>query len=197
MKRILFFVLIIGISLNGYAQGEFNAKFKPITPKNKDLKMKKVVPPKPDLPIITPPIVLKPAPIMPIDIFADANLYKKEENSKGIFYKKNQNLGTFKTTSIISKIRYRDAAFVDGDKIKVYLNNKVIQPQVDLDGEFKGFEIQLEKGSNRIDFEALNEGFAAPNTAQFQVFDDKGALISASTWNLGAGFKASIILVKD
>jgi hypothetical protein len=33
-------------------------------------------------------------------------------------------------------------------------------------------EINLEKGV-RIDFEALNEGFAAPNTAELQVYDDK------------------------
>lgn len=183
--------------INGYAQDEFINKFKPIPPKSKNLKIKKEVPPKPDLPKITPPTVLKPAPIIPIDIFSDTILYKKQENSKGVFYRKNQNLGTFKTTSNTSKIRYRDAAFVDGDKIKIYLNNKVIQPEVSLEGEFKGFEIKLENGSNRIDFEALNEGFAAPNTAQFQVYDDKGTLISASTWNLGTGFKASIILVKE
>ncbi len=182
------------MSINGYAQDEFNTKFKPIPAKNKNLKIKREVPPKPDLPKIIPPIVLKP---VPIDIFENINLYKKEENSKGIFYRKNQNLGTFKTVSITSKILYRDAAFVDGDKIKVYVNNKVIQPEVLLEGQFKGFEIQLEKGSNRIDFEALNEGFAAPNTAQFQVFDDKGILISASTWNLGTGYKATIILVKE
>jgi hypothetical protein len=29
-----------------------------------------------------------------------------------------------------------------------------------LDGDFKSLEINLEKGVNRIDFEALNEGFA-------------------------------------
>lgn len=98
MKKLLFFVIIIGLSMNGHAQDEFKTKFKPIPPKNKNLKIKKEIPPKPNLPIITPPTVLKPAPIMPIDIFADANLYKKEQNSKGIFYRKNQNLGTFKTT---------------------------------------------------------------------------------------------------
>jgi hypothetical protein len=36
-------------------------------------------------------------------------------------------------------------------------------------------EINLEK-VNRIDFEALNEGFAAP-TAELQVYDDKGRVI--------------------
>ena len=61
----------------------------------------------------------------------------------------------------------------------------------------KGFEIVLEKGFNKIDFEALNQGSSGPNTAEFKVYDDKGSLISASQWNLGTGFKATIILVKE
>ena len=92
---------------------------------------------------------------------------------------------------------YRDAAYVDGDQIRVYLNDKVIQYQVNLDSDFKGFEITLEKGFNKIDFEALNQGSSGPNTAEFKVYDDKGSLISASQWNLGTGFKATIILVKE
>jgi hypothetical protein len=55
----------------------------------------------------------------------------------------------------------------------------------------------LEKGFNKIDFEALNQGSSGPNTAQFQIFDDKGVLISSSQWNLGTGFKATIVLVKE
>jgi hypothetical protein len=43
------------------------------------------------------------------------------------------------------------------------------------------------KGVNRIDFEALNEGFAAPNTAELQVYDDKGRVIASSQWNIGRG----------
>lgn len=208
MKRILFFIIVICISLSGYAQVEFNTKFKAIPAKNKNLKVKKVIPPKPDLPKITPPkVIKKPAPSLPInepkkdfanpeDFYKDI-LNKKEDNPDGVFYRRNQNLGNFKTTSLTSKIRYRDAAYVDGDKIRVYLNDKVIEYEVVLDGEFKGFEIKLEKGINKIDFEALNEGSASPNTAEFQVYDDKGKLISESQWNLGTGYKATIILVKE
>jgi hypothetical protein len=86
---------------------------------------------------------------------------------------------------------------VDGDKIRVYLNDKIIQYEVLLEGSFKGFEITLVEGFNKIEFEALNEGMSSPNTAEFQVYDDKGKLISASQWNLGTGFKATIILVKE
>ncbi|WP_348813541.1 hypothetical protein [Flavobacterium maritimum] len=198
MKRILFFIIVVGISLSGYAQNEFDAKFKPIQAKKS--KNKEVVPPKEVSPKITPPdVVEKPdyLQVNPEDLFKDANLYKKEENSEGVFYKRNQYLGSFKTKSITSKIRYRDAAYVDGDRIKVYLNGKIIEPEVVLDGEFKGFEIKLEKGLNRIDFEALNEGSASPNTAEFEVYDDKGVAVSISQWNLGTGFKATLMLIKE
>ncbi|MFE3848647.1 hypothetical protein ACFX5D_11805 [Flavobacterium sp. LB3P45] len=213
MRRILFLIMIVGMSLSGYAQNEFNTKFKAIPPINKSPKTKKIIPPESALPPITTPNVFKspdlikpkPSPfsmlikndfINPGDIYRD-KLNKKEDKESGAFYRKNQDLGDFKTSSVTAKVLYRDAAYVDGDAIRVYLNDKVIQYQVDLDSDYKGFEIVLEKGFNKIDFEALNQGSSGPNTAQFQVFDDKGTLISSSQWNLGTGFKATIILVKE
>ncbi len=199
MKKILFFVMVISLSLSGYGQNEFKSKFKPIPAKNSKVKI--VIPPKVVSPKITPPDVVSKPDLAPqfnaSTLFNDINLYKKENNSEGIFYRRNQYLGSFKTESFRSTIRYRDAAFVDGDKIKVYLNDKIIEPEVVLDGAFKGFQIKLEKGTNKIDFEALNEGFASPNTAEFQVYDDKGLVVSASQWNVGTGYKATIILVSE
>ena len=129
MKKILFFVIILGLSLNGYAQEEFKPKFKSIPAKKS--KIKEVIPPKVISPKITPPEVVKtpdPEPkFNPEDLFKDSNWYVKENNSKGIFYRRNQFLGNFKTKSFTSTIRYRDAAFVDGDKIKILLNNKTIE----------------------------------------------------------------------
>ena len=222
MKRILFLIITITMSLSGYAQNEFNSKFKAIPPKNNAPKVKKETLPKVDIPPINTPNVFKspdifspkPSPlgsIAPADNFSmtpknefinPGDVYKdkwnkKEDNSQGIVYRKNQNLGNFATGSTTAKVMYRDAAYVDGDQIRVYLNDKVIQQQVNLDSEFKGFEIVLEKGFNKIDFEALNQGSSGPNTAEFKVYDDKGSLISASQWNLGTGFKATIILVKE
>jgi hypothetical protein len=200
MKRILFLIIVIGMSLSGYAQNEFNSKFKAIPPKNKE-KVKKVIPPKADLPKITAPTVIKkqdvPLDVPKINFINPEKITKKVENLEVVTYKKNQNLGNFKTGSLTAKVRYRDAAYVDGDKIRVYLNDKVIAYEVVLDGNFKGFEIKLEKGINKIDFEALNEGFAPPNTAEFEVYDDKGKIISSSQWNLGIDFKATLILMKE
>lgn len=184
--------------LNGYAQNEFKTKFKAIPAKSS--KIKKVIPPKVISAKVTPPEVVKAAVddfVNPEDIFLNSNLYKKESNSSGVFYRRNQFLGSFKTQSFTSTVRYKDAAYVDGDKIRVYLNDKVIEPEVVLDGAFKGFKITLVDGMNKIDFEALNEGFASPNTAEFQVYDEKGIVISASQWNVGTGYKATIVLVKE
>jgi len=198
MKRILLLFPILIFSLQGHAQDELNKKFTPIPPK--DANIKEIVPPKEAPPKNDPPVVAeKPDPykIDPDQLFKNTNLYKQEANVEGIFYRRNQFLGSFKTTGLTSTIRYRDAAFVDGDKVKVYLNDKVIQPEESLDGEFKSLKINLVQGINKIDIEALNEGFASPNTAEFQVFDDKGVVISSSEWNVGTGYKAVIVLVKE
>lgn len=219
MKRILFLLLLLGWSYSGQAQSEFSSKFKAIPPKNNTPKIKKTTPPKIDIPPISSPNtpkVVNPNPIVtepslpekeislipknefinPGDVIRD-KFNKKEPNPEGVVYRRNQDLGSFPTGSVSAKVMYRDAAYVDGDLIRVYLNDKVIQNQVYLDSNYKGFEIVLEKGFNKIDFEAINQGSSGPNTAEFKVYDDKGALISASQWNLGTGFKATIILVKE
>ncbi|MDQ6469842.1 hypothetical protein RB619_04230 [Flavobacterium sp. LHD-80] len=191
-------ILVIGISIQGYAQKELDNKYKPIPAKTP--KTKEVVPPKEEAPKVNPPApVEKPDPskIDPKELFKDTNLYKTPANVEGIFYRQNQFLGSFKTSTYTSTIRYRDAAFVDGDKIKVYLNDKIIEPEVTMNGEYQGFKITLVPGINKIDFEALNEGSASPNTAEFQVYDDKGAVIESSQWNVGTGYKATIVLYKE
>lgn len=194
-------MIAISMSLSGYAQNEFSSKFTPIPLKNNAPKIKKETPPKADLPKIISQKVIKKQDVSldvpKINFINPDKITKKPEKLDVINYKRNQNLGSFKTGSLTAKVRYRDAAYVDGDKIRVYLNDKVIDYEVVLDGDFKGFEIKLEKGINKIDFEALNEGFAPPNTAEFQVYDDKGSIISASQWNLGTDFKGTLILMKD
>ncbi|UFH35355.1 hypothetical protein [Flavobacterium acetivorans] len=215
MNRILFFILLLGLSVKGYSQSEFNSKFKGIPPIDTKFKSKKVKPPVVEPPkVIAPEVAKKPNPspiiekpstismipknefINPGDAIRD-KLNKKEEQPEGIVYRRNQNLGDFKTTSVTAKVLYRDAAYVDGDQIRVYLNDSVIQYQVNLDSNFQGFEIPLVKGFNKIDFEALNQGSSGPNTAEFKVYDDKGVLISASQWNLATGFKATLVLTKE
>lgn len=224
MKQILFFIFTVLLSLKSFGQIEFKSKFKVIPPMNTNFKPKKVSAPPPENPKIIAPNILKNPNILnlktkqdnsfqmgvndnfsmivkkefvnPGDLIA-AKLNKKVENEDGIVFRKNQNLGDFKTSAKSANVMYRDYGEVDGDVIRVYLNDKVILSQVTMNGDFQGFDITLEKGFNKIDFQALNQGTSGPNTAEFRVHDDKGGLISASQWNLGTGFKATIILIKE
>jgi hypothetical protein len=112
-------------------------------------------------------------------------------------FRKNQNLGDYKTKAIFLKILCRDNQFVDGDRVRIYINDLIIQENVLLDSDFQEFEMSLKNGFNKIDIEALNQGTSGPNTAEFQVFDDKGKVISANQWNLSSGFKATLIVIKE
>jgi len=109
----------------------------------------------------------------------------------------NQYLGDFKTNASKVNVIYRDHQYPDGDLIRVFVNDDVAQPQVLLRSSFNGFKLDLVKGFNKIDFLALNQGESGPNTAEFQILDENGNIISSNTWNLATGVKATIILIKE
>lgn len=226
MKQFLLFLLSVFIAVNSYGQTEFNSKFKAIPPLNVKPKPKKETTPSPaDLPKILAPNVLKetniyntkPKPNNSFEIGTPENHFsmtpthkfvnpsdkvvnrmnKKADNENQIVFRRNQDLGNFKTKSLTAKVSYRDYGEVDGDEIRVLLNDKTLATSVYLDSKFEGFEITLVDGFNKIDFEALNQGQLGPNTAEFRIYDDKGNLISASQWNLATGFKATIIITKE
>lgn len=106
-------------------------------------------------------------------------------------------LGDVKSSGKFVGIVCRDHEYVDGDRVKIYLNDKVVDPNILLTGSFKGINLDLEPGFNRIDFEALNVGSSAPNTAQVDVYDDQGKLIYSNKWLLSTGSKATLIITKD
>ena len=108
-----------------------------------------------------------------------------------------QYFGDFKSNATSVNISYRDHGYVDGDLIQVLVNDDVVQARVFLNGGFSGFKLNLQKGFNKIDFLALNQGESGPNTAEFKVVDDIGNLVSANRWNLATGVKATIIIVKE
>ncbi len=108
-----------------------------------------------------------------------------------------QYFGDFKSSAESVNIVYRDHGYEDGDVIQVLVNDDIIQPRVYLTNGFRGFKLDLQKGFNKIDFLALNQGESGPNTAEFQVVDDKGSLVAANRWNLATGVKATIIVVKE
>ncbi|MEJ1221129.1 hypothetical protein [Sediminicola sp. 1XM1-17] len=130
------------------------------------------------------------------DLKIDPKVREKESADSKSHYG-DMYLGDVKTNSKFVGIVCRDHEFVDGDRVKIMANDQVVEPNLFLTASFKGINIDLNKGFNRLDFEALNQGSSGPNTAQVDVYDDKGNLIYSNRWNLSTGSKASLIIVKD
>lgn len=120
---------------------------------------------------------------------------KPEKDFKSEYYV-DQYLGTFKSGGNFVMLLYRDHGSVDGDLVRIFLDNNIIRGQEYLLGSFKTIKIDLVEGANKIDVLALNEGEASPNTAEFQLYDDKGNLITSNEWNLATGVRASFTVFK-
>jgi len=106
-------------------------------------------------------------------------------------------MGDIKNNGKFIGIVCRDHEYVDGDQVRIVVNGEVVEPKLFLTGAFKGLNVDLKVGFNRIEFEALNEGSSSPNTAQINVYDDQGKLLYANEWNLSTGSKATFIVVKE
>ncbi|WP_097044804.1 hypothetical protein [Flagellimonas pacifica] len=130
------------------------------------------------------------------DLVIDPKVGEKEKKGSKKHHG-DQYLGDVKTTAKFIGIVCRDHEYVDGDRVKIYLNGEIIEHNMLLSGSFRGINIDLVQGFNRLDFEALNQGSSGPNTAQVVVADDKGNIIHNNRWNLSTGSKASLIVVKE
>jgi len=108
-----------------------------------------------------------------------------------------QFLGDFKSNGKHVNIRCRDHEFPDGDLVRVFVNDEIFIPSLLLTSGYKSFDVPLSIGFNKIVFLALNQGESGPNTAEFEVFDDNGVLVSSKKWNLLTGVKATIIVAKE
>ena len=130
------------------------------------------------------------------DLKLDPKIYPKENKEDKSYYG-DMYLGDVKSSGKFVGVVCRDHEYVDGDRVRIYLNGVVVEPNLLLSGAFKGVNVDLAPGFNRLEFEALNQGTSGPNTAQVHVYDDKGELIMGNKWNLSTGAKATIIVVKE
>ncbi|MCF8714219.1 hypothetical protein JM658_05195 [Joostella atrarenae] len=143
--------------------------------------------------------------LAPTEVFLDPGERFQKKTNKDFSKGDNQKIGAtttqyfgdFKTNAKAVKILCRDHQYVDGDRVSVIVNDKVVVPNVYLDSNFKSYFLELEAGFNKIEFKALNQGTSGPNTAQFAIIDDQGVQISSNIWNLATGVKASILIIKE
>ena len=119
-----------------------------------------------------------------------------EGNTTSSKFRKDFYLGELETESKYIIIKCRDHEYVDGDRIKLLLNNIVIHANINLTGTYYTIDIDLVEGYNNIEFLALNEGESSPNTAQLSVFDENGVNLSNNKWLLRTGFKARLVVFK-
>ncbi|RZJ68506.1 MAG: hypothetical protein EOO50_01570 [Flavobacterium sp.] len=216
MKRL--FLLLVLFAANCFAQFDTGNKSLNVSPIESPLTMPPpvVTPPKKDPFYVPPSIKGEPSGNSAgldletkIDFSAKKPQYdnpgaevekKLNKVGEGDMYKvlrRNQNLGDFKTKSALVTVQYRDHGAVDGDQIRIWLNDKVVRQIVYLTDIYNGIDIPLQPGFNKIEFEALNQGTSGPNTAEFRVFGDDGKTISANRWDLATGFRATMIIVKE
>ena len=120
----------------------------------------------------------------------------KEKDKNPNNYTGDAYLGDIATVSDTAKIVCRDFEYVDGDRVKILVNDNVVVQNLTLDSSFRGINLDLEEGFNKIDFIALNQGDSGPNTAELRIYDDSKKLISSNQWNLATGAKATLIIVK-
>ena len=110
---------------------------------------------------------------------------------------RDQYLGELRTGSLNVTIMYRDHEYVDGDRVRIYVNGDIVKSNVYLSAGFNGFTFLLQPGFNKVEFQALNQGSSGPNTAELRIFNDEGDVISANQWNLTTGRKAMVTIIKE
>jgi hypothetical protein len=108
----------------------------------------------------------------------------------------NFSLGTVNTNSNTVRVECRDYSLVDGDRIRVYHNEVAVSDNIGLRGSYYVIYLNLKKGYNRIDFQALNQGYSGPNTAELLVYDHLGNLISSKEWSLTTNQIATLGVIK-
>lgn len=112
-------------------------------------------------------------------------------------YHKEQYLGDLKTGGGYVELYCRDHEYVDGDRIRVYVNGEMIHSNISLGAGYHPILVRLNMGFNSIEFEALNQGTSGPNTAELRIFDENGMEMAKKEWNLMTGGKANLIVVKQ
>ncbi len=126
-------------------------------------------------------------------------LVSKYWNGKNVSIKKFQTsleLGRIETDSKSIRIICRDHSYVDGDRVKLYVNEEVIRRSITLSGGYYTVNIDLKEGFNRIDIEALNQGSSGPNTAEFKVLGENGEVLADKEWNILTGYIATLVVMK-
>ncbi|PHS63991.1 MAG: hypothetical protein COB12_09030 [Flavobacterium sp.] len=133
-----------------------------------------------------------------LDLKTDkAPKYFTKDKAASKEFGKDQFLGEIRTGTNNVTIMYRDHEYVDGDRVRIFVNGDIVKSSVYLSAGFNGFTFPLQSGFNKVVFQALNQGTSGPNTAQLVIYDDEGNTLSSNQWNLLTGRKAMVTIIKE
>lgn len=128
-----------------------------------------------------------------------AEIYTKQQNDKlkseGLsqeIVNSDVFLGEFIVYTTELNTKCRDYGAVDGDNVRIWLNDEIVVGSVILDSGFRNFTLNLKEGLNIIKIQALNIGEFFPNTGQFIFSDGNGKVVTNQNWGLNAGYNAII-----
>jgi hypothetical protein len=110
--------------------------------------------------------------------------------------KSNQFIGEIESKTNSIKIVCRDHGQEDGDRVQIRNNKTIVKSNLYLTKSSKSVTLKLNFGMNRLDFKALNQGSSGANTAEFDIYDDNGKLISTKKWDLLTGYTGTLLIVK-
>ena len=205
MRRFLFIFILILFITNSYSQVENSSRKIDIIPPKKSVTIPPVIKNNPNSFTFKKTekskdikgfmIPDKEYYLNPGDTYLKRLNKEKEKNPNN--YTGDAYLGDIKTISDTANIVCRDFEYVDGDRVSILVNDEVIVQNLTLNSSFRGINLKLKEGFNKIDFIALNQGESGPNTAELRIYDDNDVLLSANQWNLATGAKATLIIVKQ
>lgn len=152
------------------------------------------------------PLLKRPEKKLRVNMLQQSDLITPGSDKKIAKFKKdaprpeqmnNTYLGEVTTGSEFMKFICRDHMYQDGDKVRVIVDGVTMIEEIYLTNAWKGFDLDLKEGFNKIEIQALNQGASGPNTAAFKVFDDKGEELTSNVWNLYTGITATLIVIKE
>jgi hypothetical protein len=121
----------------------------------------------------------------------------KRDAPVGAGFKSDTFLGEIRTGEKLLRLICRDHQFEDGDMVRIWQDDLILVDKIYLRNIYQGVSIPLKNGFNKIEIEALNQGTSGPNTAEFKVMDSRGKVVQQNIWNLAAGVKATLIILKN
>lgn len=108
-----------------------------------------------------------------------------------------QNLGEIITQSEYLDIYYRDHGQIDGDIIKLNVDEAPFVGKVVLGSSNKSVRLYLKEGFTKIDLYSIFDGRLYPNTVEWVIKDDQKRKVADNVLSVSRGFKGSIVVIKN